>query len=789
MPRRLVLALTLAALFAPAPAAASTLVNEGNGVLRFTADAGDVNVIDFRNGPNVTVRRLAGDNDPIISVPANCVVSQASVEYLCQSVARIVVDVSGGNDSVDSTALTGVTTVVSGGDGADDLTGGPLTDTLDGGPGTDRLDGLAGADLLSGGSGNDALDGDAGNDAVNGNDGDDDLVGGGGADVLSGGAGIDSALFGTGRASVTVTIDGAPNDGAPNEGDNVLTDVEDVTANADGTGTAAVTGSAGNNVITVDSGVAVITGGPGADTMVGGPLDDMIDARDGYADRIFCGAGNDTVARRPARHGLASRARTLRSPSSPGGPSTIARRRVTWTAPAQRRRFRGNALDDAGGRRDRRPRRGQGPVLRRRPTGVRGHRRALHVRLPGARRRRGPQHIDRDRRRRRRPGHQRRPARHRPPVPADVALAAALSPEPRPPRARTRSAPAAGSRGRGTCALAGLPCTITVTAKRRRHASHRGGDAVSQLRLRLDGAVPLATGEPPALHRAASAATTCWPAARRRSAPSAWARFPGRMEIEGANALVAGGASGLGAATARRLHEAGANVTIADLNPERGSALADELGASFVAADVTDAEQVEAAVDAGRGRGRAADLGLLRRDRLGREGRGQPRPARFRAVRHRDPRQPDRHLQRAAARRGGDARQRARRPGRARRLHQHGLDRRLRRPDRPDRLLGLQGRDRRHDAAGRARPRAVRHPRLRDRPGPVRHAAAGRPPGGGAQRFGRPSAVPAAPRPPGRVCRARRSTSSRTRCSTARSSAWMAPCAWRPDNISSRSVA
>ena len=42
------------------------------------------------------------------------------------------------------------------------------------------------------------------------------------------------------------------------------------------------------------------------------------------------------------------------------------------------------------------------------------------------------------------------------------------------------------------------------------------------------------------------------------------------MEIEGANALVAGGASGLGAATARALHAAGANVTIADLNAERG---------------------------------------------------------------------------------------------------------------------------------------------------------------------------------------------------------------------------
>ena len=44
------------------------------------------------------------------------------------------------------------------------------------------------------------------------------------------------------------------------------------------------------------------------------------------------------------------------------------------------------------------------------------------------------------------------------------------------------------------------------------------------------------------------------------------------MQIQGATALVAGGASGLGAATARRLAEAGANVTIADLNEEKGEA-------------------------------------------------------------------------------------------------------------------------------------------------------------------------------------------------------------------------
>jgi 3-hydroxyacyl-CoA dehydrogenase/3-hydroxy-2-methylbutyryl-CoA dehydrogenase len=70
------------------------------------------------------------------------------------------------------------------------------------------------------------------------------------------------------------------------------------------------------------------------------------------------------------------------------------------------------------------------------------------------------------------------------------------------------------------------------------------------------------------------------------------------MRIEGAGALVMGGASGLGAATARRLAAGGARVIIADLNAEKGEALEAELGASFAGCDVTDAEQVEAAVAA-----------------------------------------------------------------------------------------------------------------------------------------------------------------------------------------------
>ena len=69
------------------------------------------------------------------------------------------------------------------------------------------------------------------------------------------------------------------------------------------------------------------------------------------------------------------------------------------------------------------------------------------------------------------------------------------------------------------------------------------------------------------------------------------------MDIEGKGAIVSGGASGLGAATVRRLHAAGANVVIADVNPEKGEPLAEELGIPFVQTDVREEDQVQAAVD------------------------------------------------------------------------------------------------------------------------------------------------------------------------------------------------
>lgn len=75
------------------------------------------------------------------------------------------------------------------------------------------------------------------------------------------------------------------------------------------------------------------------------------------------------------------------------------------------------------------------------------------------------------------------------------------------------------------------------------------------------------------------------------------------MQIAGASALITGGASGLGAATARKLHDAGAHVVLLDLPSSAGQDTADELGehARFVAADVTDEAQVRQAVEMASG--------------------------------------------------------------------------------------------------------------------------------------------------------------------------------------------
>ena len=78
------------------------------------------------------------------------------------------------------------------------------------------------------------------------------------------------------------------------------------------------------------------------------------------------------------------------------------------------------------------------------------------------------------------------------------------------------------------------------------------------------------------------------------------------MNLADASAIVTGGASGIGEASARQLSDLGAKVVIADLNEERGQMIAGEVGGIFVKCDVSSEEDGAAVVEA------AADMGPLR---------------------------------------------------------------------------------------------------------------------------------------------------------------------------------
>ncbi len=79
-----------------------------------------------------------------------------------------------------------------------------------------------------------------------------------------------------------------------------------------------------------------------------------------------------------------------------------------------------------------------------------------------------------------------------------------------------------------------------------------------------------------------------------------------RIDLNGASAIVTGGASGIGEACARQLAALGARVVVADLQEDKGQALASELGGLFVKCDVSSEEDGAAAVAA------ASEMGPLR---------------------------------------------------------------------------------------------------------------------------------------------------------------------------------
>ncbi|HST38384.1 MAG TPA: calcium-binding protein [Conexibacter sp.] len=271
----------------------------------------------------------------------------------------VVVAMAGGSDKVTSLMLTegmlpdGALQVDLGA-GDDRFTGADSAETVVAGPGNDTIESAGGDDSVDGGEGIDTINGGGGRDTLRAGPGDDVLDGDAyaapAADTIDGGEGNDKAVGwnipdGDLHPPVTVTLNGAADDGRPGEGDDVagieritshvsgtiaLSDAPDVVemwANQDhGSSTIATLGgndtvTGGNSAETIDGGAGddrleggfgddTIVGGPGRDTIVGDksasqcglfescsmPLgNDVIDVRDGVADSVSCGVGEDRV--------------------------------------------------------------------------------------------------------------------------------------------------------------------------------------------------------------------------------------------------------------------------------------------------------------------------------------------------------------------------------------------------------------------------------------------------------------------------------------------------------------
>jgi Ca2+-binding RTX toxin-like protein len=264
--------------------------------------------------------RLSVDGTQVLSLqapPSNSFIG-AWIELIAVASRQLHVDWL----SYDTTPSLPACTIT-GTAGDDVLTGTPGKDVICGLDGNDRLYGTAGDDVLIGGFGDDQLFGGGGRDVLVGDAGFDFLEGDGGADtmyggpggdtfhatrggsapgivadgpdLMVGGEGDDTADYSRRLVPVTVTLDGAANDGQQGEGDQVgvfqvqtvtWPDVEAVNGGSAGD---TITGSTANNVLVGYGGVDTIRGLGGNDTI------DVLDHAAG--DTANGGPGQDTCVR------------------------------------------------------------------------------------------------------------------------------------------------------------------------------------------------------------------------------------------------------------------------------------------------------------------------------------------------------------------------------------------------------------------------------------------------------------------------------------------------------------
>ena len=255
----------------------------------------DPNVLDAGDGADF-VDGGKGDDDLSGSTGNDTIAGGDGADAISGDEDDDVLDGEGGDDDVRGDDGNDQ---VSGGNGADTLVGGngadtldytdattPVSVTLDGvnndGRGGEGDNAVPDFEEVLGGSADDELAGTPEPEFLRGLDGDDTLDGGGGPDELSGGTGTDMVTYASRSGPVSVNLAQPGQDGEVDEGDNITTDVENVT------------GGAGDDVLLGDGKANVLLGGPGADRLGGAEGDDLLVGGLG-ADQLTGDLGNDTL--------------------------------------------------------------------------------------------------------------------------------------------------------------------------------------------------------------------------------------------------------------------------------------------------------------------------------------------------------------------------------------------------------------------------------------------------------------------------------------------------------------
>ena len=194
------------------------------------------NVLDGGGGNDVLDGSLGGD----VLIGGDGLFDAASYEGRADAVTATLDGAANDGSALDLNPANNVSDQIMpdvegaiGGNGNDLLKGDSSPNVLLGGPGDDQIQGHGGADELGGDAGADSLEGGDDFDVLDGGPDDDYLFGGFGGDSYEGGDGSDTADFSDATTPVSVTLNGAADDGSTGEGDNVAGSIESLIGGLD----------------------------------------------------------------------------------------------------------------------------------------------------------------------------------------------------------------------------------------------------------------------------------------------------------------------------------------------------------------------------------------------------------------------------------------------------------------------------------------------------------------------------------------------------------------------------